>query len=235
MFDYVRAPRGGRDRRRHSADRRRPAHARRDRRRRMAARPAWRRRCAAPRWWRAARSRWRRCASSGCSRMLVAPEPNTWRELLATLDAAAARRRQARRRAGVRRHQPGADRWRSAPAAPRCCACRSTAGRCRRISVRCTTPSAPSCDGRVDVALFTSATQVYHLFQVAAPTLIVARRLRHVLIASIGPICSEALREHGLAPDLEPEQAKMGQLVREVALRGPALLAQKRAAHSAGV
>jgi uroporphyrinogen-III synthase len=85
------------------------------------------------------------------------------------------------------------------------------------------------CDGTVDVALFTSATQVYHLFQVAGAD---ADRLRtsfaKVLIASIGPVCSDALREHGLTPDLEPEHPKMGQLVGEVARRGPALLRVKR-------
>jgi uroporphyrinogen-III synthase len=85
-------------------------------------------------------------------------------------------------------------------------------------------------DAHVDIALFTSATQVYHLFQVAGDA---ADDLRggfeKIVIASIGPICSEALRAHGLTPDLEPEQAKMGQLVRAVALQGRVLLEGKRA------
>jgi uroporphyrinogen-III synthase len=84
------------------------------------------------------------------------------------------------------------------------------------------------CEGRADVALFASATQVY-LFQVAGAN---AARLRvactAVLIASIGPVCSEALREHGLAPDLEPAHPKMGQLVSEVARCGRRLLQRKR-------
>jgi uroporphyrinogen-III synthase len=85
------------------------------------------------------------------------------------------------------------------------------------------------CERRIDVVLFTSATQVYHLFQVAGADADALRAsFQTVLIASIGPICSEALREHGLEPDLEPEHAKMGQLVREVALRGLALLEKKR-------
>ena len=81
------------------------------------------------------------------------------------------------------------------------------------------------------VAMFTSATQVYHLFQVADDE---RRRealcagFARVLVASIGPVCSEALREHGVSPDMEPVHAKMGQLVREVAQRGPHLLQRKR-------
>lgn len=86
------------------------------------------------------------------------------------------------------------------------------------------------CDGTVDVALFTSATQVVHLFQVAGSA---AQRLReglgHVLVGSIGPICSDGLRAQGITPDLEPEHSKMGHLVSAVARRGPALLADKRA------
>ncbi len=85
------------------------------------------------------------------------------------------------------------------------------------------------CAGVVDIALFTSATQVYHLFQVAAAP--PERRrdgLARAVIASIGPMCSEALREHGVVPDLEPEHAKMGALVAEVARHGRACLAAKR-------
>jgi uroporphyrinogen-III synthase len=88
-------------------------------------------------------------------------------------------------------------------------------------------------DGSVDIALFTSATQVYHLFQVANAAG-GADRLHagftRMLIASIGPVCSEALRTHGLSPDLEPEHPKMGQLVGTVARRARALLRAKRGA-----
>jgi uroporphyrinogen-III synthase len=84
------------------------------------------------------------------------------------------------------------------------------------------------CEGQAQIAIFTSANQVYTLFHVAAD----AERLRQacagVLIASIGPVCSEALREHGLVPDLEPDHPKMGRLVGEVARLGPGLLARKR-------
>jgi uroporphyrinogen-III synthase len=50
-----------------------------------------------------------------------------------------------------------------------------------------------------------------------------------MVIASIGPICSEALTEHGLCPDLEPTHPKMGHLVKETAERALAVLQKKRA------
>lgn len=90
--------------------------------------------------------------------------------------------------------------------------------------------------GQVDIALFTSATQVFHLFQVAGEA---AGPLRNsfasVLVASVGPVCSEALREHGVSPDLEPAHPKMGQLVMEASRRGTALLRIKRAATRAAL
>jgi len=55
-------------------------------------------------------------------------------------------------------------------------------------------------------------------------------RARLMLVASIGPVCSEALLRHGLPVDLEPEHPKMGHLVVAVAQRGRALLSAKRAA-----
>ena len=70
--------------------------------------------------------------------------------------------------------------------------------------------------GRAEIVLFTNAVQIRHLFQVAAsmgqeeP---LRQSLRRVVLASIGPVCSGALREAGLVPDLEPEHPKMGHLV----------------------
>ncbi len=162
---------------------------------------------------------------------VTAPEPNTWREVLATLDAQLplSGKRVAVQEYGVSNQELAG-------------ALTARGAEVLRVPIyRWVLPDdigplreaiRAICDGRVDIALFTSATQAYHLFQVAGAD---AARLRagfeKVLIASIGPICTEALREHGCTPDLEPEHAKMGQLVREVALRGPALLARKRAAH----
>lgn len=161
---------------------------------------------------------------------ITVPEPNTWREILAALDAQlpVAGKRIAVQEYGVPNQEflagleaRGADvlrvpvyRW----------ALPEDIGPLRAAIHEL-------CGGTVDVALFTSATQVYHLFQVAADK-DEAARLRaafaKILVASIGPVCSAALREHGLSPDLEPEHAKMGQLVGEVARRGRAVLDAKR-------
>ena len=161
---------------------------------------------------------------------LTAPEPNTWREILATFDAKLplAGKRVAVQEYGAPKQEliagleaRGADvfsvpvyRW----------ALPEDTGPLR-AAVRAL------CDGTIDITLFTSGIQVHHLFQVATDEG-GAERLRaalaRVLIASIGPVCSEALQEHGLSADLEPEHPKMGQLVAEVARRGPALLRAKR-------
>ena len=159
---------------------------------------------------------------------LTAPEPNTWREVLATFDA---KLPLAGKRVAVQEY--------GAPKPELIAGLEARGAAVLSVPVyRWTLPEDTGplrsavgalCAGTIDIALFTSGIQVHHLFQVAADE---AERLRaafaRVLIASIGPVCSEALREHGLAADLEPEHAKMGKLVAEVARRGPALLRAKR-------
>jgi uroporphyrinogen decarboxylase len=54
------------------------------------------------------------------------------------------------------------------------------------------------------------------------------RQLRRLVVASIGPTTSETLRENELPVDVEPEHAKMGQLVAAAAQHGPELAARKR-------
>lgn len=73
-----------------------------------------------------------------------------------------------------------------------------------------------------DVALFTTGVQVEHFLQFAeeqGQRAAAIDALRRLFIASIGPTCSEALREGGLTPMLEPSHPKMGILVREAAIR----------------
>lgn len=85
--------------------------------------------------------------------------------------------------------------------------------------------------GRIDVVLLTSATQLHHLLQVAERGGLAGQAraaLARTVIASIGPIASEALAGYGLAADLEPSHPKMGQLVFEAADAAPKLLASKR-------
>jgi uroporphyrinogen-III synthase len=85
--------------------------------------------------------------------------------------------------------------------------------------------------GGVDVALFTTSIQVVHLLQIAAEMNLeeeVRGAFARIAVASIGPVTSEALREHGIVPDLEPSHPKMGILVNEAAKRAPEILSQKR-------
>jgi uroporphyrinogen-III synthase len=68
----------------------------------------------------------------------------------------------------------------------------------------------------VDAVVFTSAVQVHNLYAIAArsgrdPAL--AGQLNRLVIASIGPVCSRALREHGVTPSFEADPPKLGPLV----------------------
>jgi len=82
-----------------------------------------------------------------------------------------------------------------------------------------------------DVVLFTTGIQISHLFRVAAEMKLedkMRRGLSKMLLASIGPVTSEKLREHGLKADIEPTHPKMGYLVSETAQRAAEILRQKR-------
>jgi uroporphyrinogen-III synthase len=73
-------------------------------------------------------------------------------------------------------------------------------------------------DGSVDVVLFTAAIQVHHLLQVSEEMSVrdsLVTALKKVIIASIGPVTSEALREYGIPVSMEPTHPKMGFLVKE--------------------
>ncbi len=72
----------------------------------------------------------------------------------------------------------------------------------------------------IDVALFTTAHQMVHLMEVAREMGIEAgvhAGLKRTIIASIGPTTSEMLREFGFVPDIEPTHPKLGYLVKEAA------------------
>src|SRR5688500_11837319 len=85
--------------------------------------------------------------------------------------------------------------------------------------------------GDLDVALFTSATQAVHLMKVADTMDMrdaVRAGLQRMAIASIGPTTSEELRQQGLTVDMEPSHPKMGFLVREAAEQAERILGTKR-------
>lgn len=84
---------------------------------------------------------------------------------------------------------------------------------------------------RVDVTLFTTGVQVTHLFQMAGETGkqdALRAGLENVVKASIGPTTSEALRSFGLSVDLEASHPKMGFLVKEAAEKAEELVQRNR-------
>jgi uroporphyrinogen-III synthase len=83
----------------------------------------------------------------------------------------------------------------------------------------------------IDLALFTTSIQVTHLLRIAREMNLepeLRRGFARIVIGSIGPITSEELREQGFAADFEPAHPKMGFLVNEAAQRAAGLLEQKR-------
>src|SRR2546427_6660739 len=87
--------------------------------------------------------------------------------------------------------------------------------------------------GEVDVVLFTNAVQVDHVMQMAEP-LGGADRLRaalsRIVVSAVGPIVAERLRSYELPVDFEPSRPKMGIHVKETSERAAELLVRKRAA-----
>lgn len=74
--------------------------------------------------------------------------------------------------------------------------------------------------GRVNAALFTTGVQIEHFMEFAEERKQrdeAVAALRSIFVASIGPDCSESLRDCGITPQLEPSHPKMGILVREAA------------------
>ncbi len=87
--------------------------------------------------------------------------------------------------------------------------------------------------GHIDAVLFMNAGQVAHLFLMAERmgyTEALHEGLRSTLIASIGPSTTEGLALCNLQPDFEPSQSKMGFLVNELAQTAQLILDRKRSA-----
>jgi uroporphyrinogen decarboxylase len=85
--------------------------------------------------------------------------------------------------------------------------------------------------GDADVVLFTSATQVTNVLQMAEAEGIgegLREGFKRAVVASIGPVCSQELTNQGIQVDLEPIHPKLGHLVKEAAARSVALLEGKR-------
>ena len=86
-------------------------------------------------------------------------------------------------------------------------------------------------DGKIDVMLITNAAQLDHVMQLVeqeGKTEFFKEACKKVVVASIGPTASERLRHYDLPIDFEPSHSKMGVLVKEVSKQVHALLQAKR-------
>lgn len=74
-------------------------------------------------------------------------------------------------------------------------------------------------DGKAGALVVTSAQQIRHLKEVAGEKWesLRAAIAGNVIVASVGPIATETLVEFGLSPDIEPEHPKLGPLVQALA------------------
>lgn len=163
---------------------------------------------------------------------LTVPEPNTWREIVQALDANKEAVPVKGKRIAIQEHgQPSPElyqalRERGAEVFP----------------VRVYRWELPEDTGplkaavralvnqEIDVAMFTSSVQFVHAARIAEELGIKGefhQALNRAVIASIGPIASETLRENGIAVDFEPSHPKMGFLVKEVAEKSAELVQQK--------
>lgn len=167
---------------------------------------------------------------------VTAPEPNTWRELLSTLDGRASELSLKGLRVAVQEYGVSnpdllaglRERGAQVTAVPVYQWALPEDVEPLRDACRALTA------GKVDVVLFTTATQAVHLLKVAETMGLgdrVMEGLRKCVVASIGPTTSEELRERGTDPDMEASHPKMGFLVREAAERADDLLNAKRSRH----
>jgi uroporphyrinogen-III synthase len=173
----------------------------------------------------------------GLAPWTTVPSPNTWREVVATLDARSGEAPLAQATVAVQEYgspndelvealsERGADvtavpiyRW----------AMPDDMAPLRRAVwalVR----------NDVDVVVLTAGVQLVHLLRAAGEMGLeeaVREGLERTVVASIGPMTSEELRRHGLPIDLEPSHPKMGFLVKEVAEQCEALIGAKRRVES---
>ena len=168
----------------------------------------------------------------GLTPAITVPEPNTWREILSTLDAAGDLRG---KRIAVQEY--------GIPNPELTSALRARGATVSSISIyRWELPDdldplrqaiETITQGDADVVLFTNGAQVDHLFRIAAQnnhTDSLREGFQRAVVGSVGPICTQVLEQYGIEPDIEPAHPKMGSLIAEVAASAQPLLEAKRRA-----
>ena len=151
----------------------------------------------------------------GLTPAIVAPEPNTWRELLMATEGRPERRIAVQEYGRSNPELIEGFRERGAEV---------TAVRVYQYALPIDTgplreAARRLAGGEFHFALFTTAVQIEHLMSVAEDAEAALAELRRLKIASIGPTTTEALEEFGLTPWMEPSHPKMGILVHEAAER----------------
>jgi uroporphyrinogen-III synthase len=166
----------------------------------------------------------------GLAPTITIPEPNTWRDILKTLDA---EQPVTGLRVAVQEHGVPANEVEEGLVERGASVLRVPVYRwalpddtrpLRRLAEQLM-------NGELDVLLVTNAAQIDHvvaLLQGPSELDRFRRAARRLVVASIGPIASERLRSHGLPVDLEPSHPKMGVLVKETSERAQELLGKKR-------
>jgi uroporphyrinogen-III synthase len=165
----------------------------------------------------------------GLSPTLTVPEPNTWHDLITTLDAYRPVKglRVAVQEYGVSNEDLlRALRERGAQV--------MTVPVYRWALPEDTGPLASVVgsilEGTVRIMLITNAAQIDHVMQLLEHEGKVQRfkeACARIMVASIGPTASERLREYDLPVDLEPTHPKMGILVKEASEQAAAILHRK--------
>lgn len=157
---------------------------------------------------------------------ITAPEPNTWRELLAAVEGRTGRRIAVQEYGRPNEELLTALSGRGAEVT-----------RVRVYNWMLPEDTAPLRQAArrlaafaFDFALFTTSVQVEHLTQIAHEEGVDVKEAlrRHTVVCSIGPTCSERLEEYGFPVDYAPTHPKMGILIKEAADRADDLLARKR-------
>jgi uroporphyrinogen decarboxylase len=169
-------------------------------------------------------------AEYGLKPTWVAPEPNTWRELLALLDI-----EKPIRGLKIAVQEYGVSNAEFLKAL-------EDRGASEVVSVpvyRWALPEdvKPLMDlleaillGQAQVAIFTSANQIHTILQIARDRGEESRlkqALNQMVIGSVGPVASETLESYGIHVDLKPSHPKMGFLVKELAAKSRELLDYK--------
>ncbi|MFO0816634.1 MAG: uroporphyrinogen decarboxylase [Pirellulales bacterium] len=167
---------------------------------------------------------------AGLTPRVKVPEPNTWRELLRTIDAESPVRNLTVAVQEYGKPNPSLIAGLEARGA-------------RVVSVQVYRWELPAdvgplrdnvaaiAAGECDVVMFTSAQQVVNLLLIADQlglTDQVRRQFARMAVVSVGPTTTETLLDHEIAVDIEPEHPKMGPMVRAAAERSHEVIERKR-------